>query len=236
VSEKEVRMISEWGDVLRLPCDGPNSQDKPHIIAIRSMPTTWIGNSKLFPSVFDLMIAASQHSDTSKYYIASKTNVFLAMPSSTPAPSSSGWYIHPNTHQYHPMSGLLPPASAIENSIDRMRLLSIMLMTIKLSMSMTASGYLDGNVKIFANQYSTFSANLSPVILAISYFGLRMSGDGTVQDKLDAYEEYRKHLMIHIMDVVESYRRRLDVPTYIDCANRLAQIFNLIEKKRPFVI
>ena len=50
-SDNEGQIRTDWADVLRLPTDGPHSQDHPLIRASRRHKTTWVGNvsySRLF--------------------------------------------------------------------------------------------------------------------------------------------------------------------------------------------
>jgi hypothetical protein len=199
---------TEWGDVLRLPVDGPYSQDHPYITAARRMRTSWYGNAKLFPSIYDLMIAVSFHTDGNIYRVAERSGIG--------APYEL--IGHPDVP--HPMSGVLPSPQTL-GARDRLRLLSILLGSIHMALAMEKSGHLDGKVRIYSNLYSAFSADVSPVVLLISYFGIHCSGDGSVQEKLVRMAEFRYAVADYMRDVVRNLIEITKTPGPAECAAAL---------------
>ena len=220
-SDNEGQIRTDWADVLRLPTDGPHSQDHPLIRASRRHKTTWVGNVKLFPTVYDLITAASFHSDGSEYYLAERNVVVSEQSEQREQRERSGGYkIIPRANQYHPMSGKLPTSLT---DAERPKVLSIILGTIWLALVLEKCGHSSMQIRIYRNLYSAFSAHTTPVVLLISYFGLILSGDGTVQDKLDRSAEYRNELAIYAMDVLRSYMLETNTANAFDCALKVAE-------------
>ena len=194
-SPSEGYIGSSWGDILRIPTEGQHAQEHPLLRAARRSQITWIGNVKLFRSIYDLMIAASHHADNSTYHLASRDD-------------AGNYKTIVYDVQYHPMSGKLPPS--IPEPRDRMRLLSILLGLHWFSIAVTTSGHLTPTTiagiaapcNIMKNLYSVWSANTSCVVLLVSYYGLGISGDGTLQEKLDGSREFRQQVAQYAVDVV----------------------------------
>jgi hypothetical protein len=217
-SEAEGRLIGEWGDSLRLPVEGPHSQDHPYITATRRMQITWVGNRKLFPSTYDLMIAASYHADGNAYYLAER------------AGPDSPYMLWDHVQPPHPMSGRLPdPASFSGHDAERYRYVSIALGTIHAALAMTKCGHADGGMRIYRDLYSVYSAHTSVVVLLISYYGIHLSGDGSIQDKLNRSAEFRAMVAERMLDVVGCYMDATGTTTAADCAGALAARYGPIE-------
>jgi hypothetical protein len=202
---------TEWGDVLRLPEDGPHSDDHPYIIGSRRMRTMWYGNEKLFPSIYDLMIAASFHADGNNYRLGRR--------------SSNGSYeLVGRPDIPHPMSGILPPPNSLSQR-ERHRLLSILLGSIHMALAMERCGHLSGEVRIFQNYYSAFSADVSPLVLLISYFGIHCTGDGSDQEKVVKMAEYRYAVADYMRDVVRNLIETTRTQGPAECAAALAAAY-----------
>jgi len=118
------------------------------------------------------------------------------------------------------MSGRLPPPG--ERS---MRLCSIMLGAIWLAVSLRKSGVRDRERRIYPNLYSTYSANTSAAVLLLSYHGLNITGDGTLQDKLDNFSEFRAELALRAENLVEAYMRETRTRNPLDCAEAIRNLF-----------
>jgi hypothetical protein len=200
---------TDWGDVLRLPTDGNLSQDHPYFIATRSVSTTWIGTVAEFPSVYDIMIGASQYNDSSKFAIVRNGELVYAV--------------------YHPMCGKLPSKKLLETMHvdDRKRLFSIILEVMWLCKMYKKCGHISDSVTILRNCYSVFSASSSAVVLLISYFGLKISADGTVQDNLDNYAEYRHQIATYMVDLVKSWAFETESKNIGECLERITALFDI---------
>lgn len=208
IADSGASLQTEWGDALRLPTDGPLTQDHPALRAARRMRCTWVGNAKLFPTVHDLIIAASQHTDASSYYLARR-----------PAPDAP-YALVPRETQYHPMSGRLPPPS--ERSP---RLCSILLSALWLAHAVQKCGMDKGARRIYPNLYSAYSTHTSAAILLISYHGLYFTGDGTVQDKFCAFAEYRAEFATRAIDLATALMLETRTKDLHSCALAIAALF-----------
>ena len=203
---------TDWGDVLRLPNNSSQSQDHPFIIALRSLECTWIGNADQFETVFDLMVAASYHQNSSKYLLA-KNGTIVA-----------------NNNGYHPMSGKLPNLLLFDHQ-TQLKLLSLILGFVYTYKKLSETEYKESKPLILLNQHSSFSLNTSTMILLISYFGIDMNGDGTLQEKSDNYQEFRQTLFMFLYDVVMSYAKELKVSDIFNLTAKLCEYFKYTPKE-----
>ena len=205
---------TDWGDVLRLPTEG--GQDHQYIISTRRMETTWVANEKLFPTIYDFMIAVSQHARTSKYVLVRKhARAHAHAHDHTP---DSEWRVSKTT-DYHPMSGQMPPKS--DDDAENLRLLTIILGVIWQTIQYENCDIGQAAPAICKNNYSVFSTSLSPVILLVSYYDLQLSGPGTVQDKFGYSADYRRAIASRMRDVAESYLAVTGSTKAAECARKM---------------
>ena len=69
------------------------------------------------------------------------------------------------------------------------------------------------------------------MILLISYFGIDMNGDGTLQEKSDNYQEFRQTLFMFLYDVVMSYAKELKVSDIFNLTAKLCEYFKYTPKE-----
>jgi hypothetical protein len=205
-TRNECRLKTDWGDVLRLPDKSMQTRDNQKIVDIRALTCTWVGTKADFPTFFDLMVAASQHENTSRYLIVDNGKIVG------------------NNCDYHPMCGKLPARLDTYPDDVKLRYISIVVQLVAIHKSMKLLKYCDPTPLVRKNMYSMFSVDMSAIILLISYFGLEMSGDGTVQEKVDSYADYRRMIFVHADDVIKSYMAEMGTETYEDLFYAMAKM------------
>lgn len=207
IYEEKNRVVCacEWGEILRLPTTGPLSRDNVHIRCLNEYRVEWYGNVKLFPTIYDLMIASSHYADSSKYYLVDSARKIVRYMSG-----------------YNPISGDLPPK--FENEIERERWKSIALGVLWYNVMYLRSGIRECKEIVRHNLYSVFSTHTSVIILAVAYYGIFTNGDGTFQEKFDRYAEVR----ILVADVISESASKLssnfNAETYTECVNAINRI------------
>ncbi len=244
--DAEYYVYSEWQDFLRLETTGPNSQDHPYLKSLRKMTVAWYGNAAIFDSTVSLMIAASYYTDGDTFSLYGRIpKKYGREGSSRMTPGELREYVgnpvvasalrmgHDNpelfdfvlvaeTPRIHPMSGKLP---IDVHAIDRFATLSVMLEVLWYVGEFEHSGHYVQCPKIYRNLYSVFSANTKSMILMISYWGIYMNGDGTVQDKVNSYAQYRMTIASRYRDLANRWMELTETKTLETCADALLKHF-----------
>lgn len=212
---------AEWGDALRLPVAGAYSHDTAESQATASKETLWVGNKRLFPTVYDLMRAAPFCREDTTFALAER------------GPDGSYVVLRRATN-YHPMSGKLPIQGTFTPG-EGLAILAAALGLIQMAMAMrTARIHVAGlpqgpdskrnyTNRIFANDYSTYSVSTAPAVLLISYYGPTCSGMGKTQDRFDRNVEYRRLIYEYAEEVMISYMRVTGTEDPWACAQALTE-------------
>jgi hypothetical protein len=182
-----------WADTLRLPVDGPNSHDHPLVRSIRRRAVTWIGSAKEFKTVYDLIVASSHWNTGNRYVLAPVEGASAEAP-----------VIRENI--YHPMCSKIPRWETLSVE-EHIRVTAIMLGLILQVKRAKECGIFEKRAVILKNSYSFYSTHTSHMIMLITYFGIYMQGDGTVQDKFDRSADYRKVIHEYAEGVIKGYLR-----------------------------
>jgi hypothetical protein len=222
----------EWQDFLRLETTGPNSQDHPYVKLLRTLPVAWYGNSKLFKTTIDLMIAASQYTDGDTFELHTRVPISDQEPTAHSIdmgyddPNIYSTVLKLNTPGFHPLAGPLPIGVKYE---ETNAILEVMLEVLWYASEFQHSGHFTMKPMIYRNLYSVFSVHTRSMILAISYWQIYMNGDGTVQEKFDMYGQYRRTLAYRLQDLVNKWMELTNTTNIVDCATALHSYFNVVQ-------